>query len=151
MHDALAEVSDPELAADRRAWHRALAAAGPDEAVAADLERSAGRAQSRGGLAAAAALLERAAALTPDPTLQAGRALAAAEASFRAGEFEAAQRLLATAEARALDGFQQRRAALLRGHAAVRLRDGNEAAAVAPRSCASSSSRSTSASLAGPT
>ena len=127
-HGALAEVSDPELAADRRAWHRALAAAGPDEAVAADLERCARRAQSRGGLAAVAALLERAAALTPDPTLQAGRALAAAEASFRAGEFETAQRLLATAESAALDGFQQARAALLRGHAAALSRDGNQAA-----------------------
>ena len=60
VHDALADVSDPELAAERRAWHRALAAAEPDEAVAADLERSAGRAQSRGRLPAAAALLERA-------------------------------------------------------------------------------------------
>jgi DNA-binding CsgD family transcriptional regulator len=128
VHDALAEVSDPELAADRRAWHRALAAAGPDEAVAADLERSAGRAQSRGGLAAAAALLERATALTPDPSLQAERALAAAEASLQAGEFEATQRLLATAESGSLDDFQRARAALLRGHAAVVLRYGNEAA-----------------------
>jgi DNA-binding CsgD family transcriptional regulator len=128
VHDALAEVSDPELAADRRAWHRALAAAGPDEAVAADLERSAGRAQARGGLAAAAALLERAAALTPDLSLQAARALAAAEASFQAGEFEAAQRLLATAGSGPLDGFQRARAALLRGHAAAVSRYGNEAA-----------------------
>jgi DNA-binding CsgD family transcriptional regulator len=118
-HDALAEVSDPELAADRRAWHHALAAAGPDDAVAADLERSAGRAQRRGGIASSAALLERAAALTSDPALQAGRALAAAEASFQAGEFEATQRLLAMAESGPLDGFQRARALLLRGHAAV--------------------------------
>ena len=135
VHDALAEVSDPELAADRRAWHRALAAAGPDEAVAAELERSAGRAQSRGGLAAAAALLERATALTPDPTLQAGRALAAAEASFQAGEFEATQRLLATAESGPLDGFQRARAALLRGHAAVVSALRQRGGPVAPRSC----------------
>ena len=128
VHNALAEVSDPEFAADRRAWHRALAAAGPDEAVAADLERSAGRAQNRGGLAAAAALLERATALTPDPALQAGRALAAAEASFQAGGFDAAHRLLATAESGPLDGFQRARAALLRGHAAVVSADGNEGA-----------------------
>jgi DNA-binding CsgD family transcriptional regulator len=128
VHDALAEVSDPELAADRRAWHRALAAAEPDEAVAADLERSAGRAQSRGGLAAAAALLERAIALTADPTLQAGRALAAAEASFQAGDFDAAQRLLATARSGPLDGFQLARAALLRGHAAIVSRYANDAA-----------------------
>jgi DNA-binding CsgD family transcriptional regulator len=127
VHDALAEVSDPELAADRRAWHRALAAAGPDEAVAADLERAAGRAQSRGGVAAAAALLERASALTPDPALQAGRALAAADASFQAGEFDATQRLLVAAESGPLDGVQCAQAALLRGHAAVVSRYGNEA------------------------
>ena len=130
VHDALAEASDAELAADRRAWHRALAAGGPDEAVAADLEHYAGRAQSRGGLAAAAALLERATALTPDPTLQAGRALAAAEASFQAGEFEATQRLLATAESGPLDGFQRARAALLRGHAAAVSRYGDKAASI---------------------
>jgi DNA-binding CsgD family transcriptional regulator len=130
VHDALAEVIDPELAADRRAWHRALAAAEPDEAVAADLERTAGRAQSRGGLVAAAALLERATALTPDPALQAGRALAAAEASFRAGDFEAAHGLLAAAESGPLDEFQRARAALLRGHAAAVSRRGDEAVSV---------------------
>jgi DNA-binding CsgD family transcriptional regulator len=128
VHDALAEVSDHELAADRRAWHRALAAAEPDEAVAADLERSAERAQSRGGPAAAAAFLERATALTRDPPLQAGRALAAAEASLQAGDFESTQRLLAMAESGPLDGFQRARVALLRGHAAAVSRYGNEAA-----------------------
>ena len=122
------ESGDPELGADNRAWHSGLAAAEPDESVAADLERCAGRAQDRGGLAAAAAFLDRATALTPDPTLQAGRALAAAEASFQAGEFEATQRLLATAQSGALDGFQQARAALLVGHAAAVSRYGNEAA-----------------------
>jgi DNA-binding CsgD family transcriptional regulator len=126
-HKALAEVSDPELAADRRAWHRALAAAGPDEALAADLQRSAGRAQARGGLAAAAAFLERAMALTPDPALQTGRALAAAEVSFEAGDFEATQRLLATAESGSLDGFERARAALLRGHAALASAYGSDA------------------------
>jgi DNA-binding CsgD family transcriptional regulator len=128
VHDALAEVSDHKLAADRRAWHRALSAAEPDEAVAAELERSAERAQGRGGLAAAAAFLERATALTPDPTLQAGRALAAAEASFQAGTFESTHRLLAMAESGPLDGFQRARAALLRGHAAVVSRYGNDGA-----------------------
>jgi DNA-binding CsgD family transcriptional regulator len=128
VHDALGQASDPALAADSRAWHRGLAAAEPDESVAADLERSAGRAQDRGGLAAAAAFLERATVLTPDPTLQAERALAAAEASFHAGEFAAAQRLLAMAHSGALDRLQQARVALLRGHAAVVSRYGNDAA-----------------------
>jgi DNA-binding CsgD family transcriptional regulator len=118
-HNALAEASDPDLAAERRAWHHALAAAAPDESVAADLERSAGRAQSRGGLPAAAALLERATGLTPDPAVQATRALAAAELTFEAGEFEATKRLLATAESSSLDGFQRARTALLRGHVAL--------------------------------
>jgi len=128
VHKALAEVSDPDLAADRRAWHRALAAVEADDAVAADLERAAGRAQSRGGLAAAAALLERATALTRDPALQAGRALAAAEASLQAGDFESTQRLLAMAESGPLDGLQNARAALLRGHAAVVSRYGDDGA-----------------------
>ena len=128
VHDALAEVSDHELAADRRAWHRALAAAEPDEAVAADLERSAERAQGRGGLAAAAAFLERAMALTRDPARHAARALAAAEASLQAGDFESTQRLLALAESGPLDDFQRARAALVRGHAAVVSRYGNDGA-----------------------
>jgi DNA-binding CsgD family transcriptional regulator len=119
IHAALAEVSDPELAAERRAWHRALAAAEPDEAVAADLERSAGRAQRRGGLPAAAALLDRAAALTPDAALQTVRALGAAEVSFEAGDFQSTSRLLAMAESGPLDGFQRARTALVRGHAAL--------------------------------
>ena len=127
VHDALAEVSDYELGADRRAWHRGLAAAEPHEAVAAELERSAGRAQGRGGLAAAAAFLERAAALTPDPGLQAERALAAAEVSLQAGDFASTQRLLAMAESSSLDGFSRARAALVRGHAALVSRYGNEA------------------------
>jgi DNA-binding CsgD family transcriptional regulator len=114
-HHALAEANDPEAAPDRRAWHRALAAPGPDEAVAAELERSAGRAQSRGGLAAAAALLERATVLTAEPTLRVRRALAAAQASFRSGAFDAALALLATARAEGLDEFQSAEADLLRG------------------------------------
>jgi DNA-binding CsgD family transcriptional regulator len=130
VHDALADVSDDELAADRCAWHRALAAAEPDEVVAADLERSAGRAQGRGGLAAAAAFLERATALTPDSAVQTGRALAAAEVSFEAGDFESTLRLLATAESGRIDGFQRARATLLRGHAALVSAYGSQASSL---------------------
>ena len=130
VHAALADVSDPALAADRRAWHRALAAAEPDEAVAAELQRSAGRAQGRGGFAAAAAFLERATALTPDPALQTGRALAAAEVSFEAGDFQSTLRLLATAESGPIDGFERARATLLRGHAALVSAYGSEASSL---------------------
>src|SRR5690242_7248641 len=121
LHAALAEVTDPQADPDRRAWHLAQAAAGPDEEVAAELERSAGRAQARGGLAAAAAFLERSVLLTADPARQAGRALAAAQASMQAGAFGKALDLLATVEDQGsgpLDEFQRARADLLRGHIA---------------------------------
>ncbi len=115
MHAALAEVTDPLTDPDRRAWHRAQAAAGPDEEVAAELERFAGRAQTRGGLAAAAAFLERSVLLTADPARHAERILAAAQASLQAGAFGPALDLLVTAEAGALDEFASARVDLLRG------------------------------------
>ena len=116
LHAALAEVTDPQADPDRRAWHRAQAAAGPDEEVAAELERSAGRAQARGGLAAAAAFFERAVLLTPDPARHGERALEAAQASMQAGAFGKALELLERAEAWPLDEFQRAQVDLLRGH-----------------------------------
>jgi DNA-binding CsgD family transcriptional regulator len=113
VHEALAEVSDPDSDTDRRAWHRALAAEGPDEDVAAELERSAGRAQARGGAAAAAAFLDHAVRLTPDPAQRRQRALAAAQASVQAGGFTRARGLLATADAGPLDELQRARSDLL--------------------------------------
>ena len=117
-HRALAAATDSESDPDRRAWHLAAAAAGPDEQVASELERSAGRAQTRGGAAAAAAFLQRAVALTADPARRADRALAAAQASIQAGSFDAALRLLATAETGPLDELQRAQMNLLRGNAA---------------------------------
>ena len=116
-HAALAAHTDPAADPDRQAWHRAQAAAGPDEEVAAELEYSAGRAQARGGLAAAAAFLERAVALTVDPARRVERTLAAAQASLQAGSFRKARDLLAIAEAGPLDEFASARADLLHGQA----------------------------------
>ena len=130
-HRALAEATDPAADPDRRAWHRAQAAAGPDEDVAAELERSAGRAQARGGLAAAAAFGERAAALTADPARRAGRMLAAAQAHLQAGGFGKALELLAAAEGQGsgpLDELQAARADLLRGQVAFASSPGSDAA-----------------------
>jgi len=114
-HLALAEVTDPAADPDRRAWHRAHATLGPDEEVAAELVRSAARAQARGGLAAAAAFAERAALLTADPARRTERILAAAQVNLEAGEFDNALALLAAAEAESLDELASARVDLLRG------------------------------------
>jgi DNA-binding CsgD family transcriptional regulator len=127
VHRALADVTDPELDPDRRAWHRAQAAMGPDEDVAAELECSAGRAQLRGGLAAAAAFLERAVALTLDPGLRAQRALAAAQAKHLAGAPTTALGLLAIAEEGPLDELGRARTDLLRAHIELSRNRGSDA------------------------
>jgi DNA-binding CsgD family transcriptional regulator len=126
-HQALAVATDPRADPDRRAWHRAQATLGPDEDVACELEHSASRALARGGLAAAAAFLERAAALTVDPARRAGRALAAAQATYQAGAFDAALALLGTAEAGPPDQCRRARADQLRGHVVFSSSRGSDA------------------------
>jgi DNA-binding CsgD family transcriptional regulator len=117
-HGALAAASDSDLDLDRRAWHRAQATPVPDEQVAAELEQSAARARARGGLAAAAAFLERSAALTPDATRRVERALDAAEFKHKAGSLDAAERLVLEAESGPLDELKRARAERLRGRIA---------------------------------
>ena len=126
-HRALAAATDVELDPDRRAWHRAHATAGPDEDVAGELERSAERARGRGGLAAAAAFLERAAALTADPGRRARRALEAATSKQLAGSSQAALALLATAAAGPLDQLGHARLQRLHGQILLDLRRAAEA------------------------
>jgi DNA-binding CsgD family transcriptional regulator len=127
VHSALAAVTDPRRDPDRRAWHRANAAPGPDEDVADELERSAGRAQARGGWAAAAAFLERATMLTLDPARASERALAAASAKVKAGAFDAARDLLSIAETGPLSDFQQARIDLIEGELAFLKDRGSDA------------------------
>ena len=129
-HRALAEVTDRDREPDQRAWHLAAAASGPDEEVAAELERSAGRAQARGGMAAAAAFLQRAVELTADPRGRSERALAAAQVSLQAGSFEATAELLNAAVAGPLDELQQARVDLLRGQIAFASSAGGDAPAL---------------------
>src|SRR3954454_10284895 len=129
VHGALADVTDAAVDPDRRAWHRAQAAAGPEEDVAAELERSAARAQRRGGMAAAAAFLERATELTPEPVRRGERALAAARAAFEAGASDGATELLAIAELGPLDELQQAGAERLRAQITFARSRGGDAVA----------------------
>jgi DNA-binding CsgD family transcriptional regulator len=128
VHRALAEATDARADPDRRAWHRAQAAAGPDEDVAGELERSAGRAQARGGLAAAASFLERAALLTPEPVHRAQRLLAAARTKHAAGALDAALGLLMAVEAGPLDPLRTAEVEHLRGQIATYQRRSSDGA-----------------------
>jgi DNA-binding CsgD family transcriptional regulator len=128
VHRALAEATDPETDPDHRAWHRALAAPGPDEEVAAELERSAVRARARGGVAAGAAFLERAVELTPDPRRRAQRALLAAQDKYPAAALDAALRLVAMAQTGPLDELEQARAQLLHARITATMTRGPDAA-----------------------
>lgn len=128
-HRALAEETDPHSDPDRRAWHGANATLGTDDEVADELECSAERAAARGGVAAAAAFLERATELTADPARRGARALAAAEAKFAATSSEAAYGLLAIAEMSPLDDLQRAQVARLRARIAfVQSRGGGDGA-----------------------
>jgi DNA-binding CsgD family transcriptional regulator len=126
-HEALAAVTDPQTDPTRRAWHRAHAAPGPDEDVAAELISSADGALRRGGEAAAAAVWERAVALTPDPGQRASRALTAAAAKSAAGDFEAAQALLTTAEVGPLGELAAAQVQRMRAQIAFAVRRGRDA------------------------
>jgi DNA-binding CsgD family transcriptional regulator len=128
VHRALAEATDTEIDPDRHAWHRARAASGPDEDVAAELERSADRAHARGGLAAAAAFLERAALLTPEPAHRAQRLLTAARVKRDAGSLDDALGLLVAVEAGPRDALLTAEVERLRGQIALDQRRGNDAA-----------------------
>ncbi|WP_308408605.1 AAA family ATPase [Streptomyces sp. AC627_RSS907] len=127
MHRTLAEVTDPAVDPDRRAWHAAHGATGPDESIAAELERSAGRAETRGGSAAAAAFLARAVELTPDPVRRQDRALAAARATHEAGNPDLALKLLALAETGFVEGRRRGEVDLARARIAFTSNRGSEA------------------------
>jgi len=107
VHRALAEATDPALDPERRIWHHAQAAAGPDKQIAGDLEYWAVNVQSRGGVAASAAFTGRSAALTADRELRAERLLAAARSKIEAGALDDAEGLLSAAEASSLSARQR--------------------------------------------
>jgi DNA-binding CsgD family transcriptional regulator/tetratricopeptide (TPR) repeat protein len=127
VHQTLAEATDPEVDPDRRAWHRAQAASGPDETVAAELQRSADRAQRRGGLAAAAAFLQRAVALTPDSAQRGKRAVDAGQAKMASGAPDEALELLSIAERSPLDELCLARVDLVRAQIAFAVNRGSDA------------------------
>ena len=127
-HHALAQATDPENDPDRRAWHEAQAVTGPDEDVAAALERSADRARRRGGWAAAAAFLARAAKLSPKSDRRASRALAAAQAKYHAGMYDEALGLLPIAEAGPMGKRERAQAGQLRAQIALTVNRGSDAA-----------------------
>ncbi|WP_223124229.1 hypothetical protein [Nocardioides marmotae] len=125
-HAALAAATDPLLDPDRRAWHRAQAVQGTDEDAAAELEHSADRALARGGLAAAAAFLQQAVVLTPEPAARARRALEAAHAKHDAGASDVALELLGVADTGPLDALPRARLGLLRAQIAFHTRRGSD-------------------------
>jgi DNA-binding CsgD family transcriptional regulator len=127
VHLALAEATDASVDPDRRAWHLAAAAPAPDESVATELERSAARAQSRGGLASAAAFLRRAVELSADATRGRERALDAAQACLGAGAYDPARAMIAVAKSGPLNDVQEGRLQLLEGMAAYAERRGSDA------------------------
>jgi AAA ATPase domain len=130
VHGALAAATDPDADPDRRAWHRAHAATAPDEAVAAELIDSADRAQRRGGVAAAAAFLERSVTFSVDPGERVSRALTAAHAKFEAADFASARSLLALAEAGPLDELGRAKVQGMRAQIAFGLKRGGDAPAL---------------------
>jgi DNA-binding CsgD family transcriptional regulator len=129
-HEALAKVTVQRVDPDRRAWHRAKAAPGPDEEIAAELERSAGRARARGGYAAAAAFLKQAATLSSDADNRARRALTAAQSKIQAGVFDVARDLLAMAAAQPLNDLQQATLDITQAHLAFNTSRGGETPAL---------------------
>ncbi len=129
-HRALAAATDGEADPDRRCWHRAHATTPPDEAMAGELIDSANAAERRGGVAAAAAFLERAVMFTPDPAERARRALAAAEAKFAAGDFVATESLLAAASVGPVTEVEQVQIELTRARIAFDVSRGSDAPAL---------------------
>jgi DNA-binding CsgD family transcriptional regulator len=127
VHQSLADATDPAVDPDRRAWHRAQAISWPDDSVAEEMDRSAARAQRRGGFAAAAAFMERATELTADVAQKASRALVAADAKRQAGAFDAALGLADIAARGPLDDSQRAQLDVLRGQIAFASERGSEA------------------------